>query len=108
MEPEVLDAYRAIGKDVIGVRSFSTLVPEVFDFGGQHQQQLLEFFVQRRELARAPLDFESLPAAKAALQKTAARLRSQSEALLLERIQRIEKSLKEQPDSYAGLNTLFR
>ncbi len=108
MEPEVLDAYRAMGKDVIGVRSFSTLVPEVFDFGEEHQRQLREFFNQRRELARTPLDLESLPAARALLQQTAANLRSQCEAVLIERIGRIEALLKDQPNSYAGLNSWFR
>ena len=107
MEPEVLDAYRAIGKDVIGVRSFSGLVPEVFDFGEKHLQQLQEFFIRRRELARTPLGLESLPAAKEALSQTAKNLRTQSENILIERINRIEKSLKDQSNNYSDLNSLF-
>jgi hypothetical protein len=107
MEPEVLDAYRAMGKDVIGVRSFSTLVPEVFDFGEMHLQQLHDFFSARRELARTPLDLESLPAAKAALNETAATLRTQGENVIIARIAKIENCLKEQSHSYADLNSLF-
>ncbi len=107
MEPEVLDAYRAIGKDVIGVRSFSTLAPEVFDFGEKHRPQLEEFFIKRRELAGTPLDLDSLPAAKTTLNQTAADLRSQSENILIERIGRIEESLKGKSNNYSDLSSIF-
>ena len=107
MEPEVLDAYRAIGKDVIGVRSFSTLAPEVFDFGKKHLPQLKDFFKKRRELAGTPLDLESLPTAQAALEQTAADLRTQSEIILIERIRRIEESLKDKSNNYADLSSIF-
>jgi SpoVK/Ycf46/Vps4 family AAA+-type ATPase len=100
MEPEVLDSYRAIGKDVVGVRSFSALVPEVFDFGEDHLRQLQIFFTQRRELARTPLDLESLPAAKEELNASAANLRTECEKILIERIRGIEKSLKEETNNY--------
>ncbi len=107
MEPEVLDAYRAIGKDVIGVRSFSNLVPEVFDFGENHLSQLQTFFTQRRELACTPLDFESSPAAKNALTMAAAKLRTECEGILIARIGKIEKSLKDRSSNYSDLNSLF-
>jgi SpoVK/Ycf46/Vps4 family AAA+-type ATPase len=108
MEPEVLDAYRAMGKDVIGVRSFSNLVPEVFDFGQDHLQQLQDFFARRRELSRPASNQEALPAAREELERTAAELRSRSEAILVERIGNIEKSLKQPKRNYADLSGLFR
>jgi SpoVK/Ycf46/Vps4 family AAA+-type ATPase len=108
MEPEVLEAYRAIGKDVIGVRSFSTLVPEVFDFGEEHGLKLQEFFTRRRELARAPLDFESLAEARDALHKTAAALREQSEKIIMARLEKIMASLENPADNQSDLTRLFR
>lgn len=105
MEPEVLDAYRAIGKDVIGVRSFSALVPEVFNFSDSHLQQLRLFFDQRRELARSPLDLDTLPAAEGNLEETYLHLRCQAEEIIVERISVIEKSLLDQTSGHQNLGT---
>ncbi len=107
MEPEVLDAYRAIGKDVVGVRSFSALVPEVYHFNDSHLLQLQDFFTQRRELSRSPLDLETLPAAEIELKEAAADLRKQAEEILVERIIKIEKSLSGQQGNYRDLGSLF-
>ena len=46
-EPEVLEAYRVEGKDIRGVRSFSALVPEVFDFGPDAREKQQRFFELR-------------------------------------------------------------
>ncbi len=107
MEPEVLDAYRAVGKDVIGVRSFSALVPEVYHFNAKYQQQLQQFFSQRRELARSPRDLETLPENETRLATTAAELRHQAEQSLIERVHKIANTLPTQQDNYHNLEHLF-
>lgn len=107
MEPEVLDAYRAIGKDVIGVRSFSALVPEVYDFGGSYLAQLQLFFEQRRELARAPLDLDTLPAAEEKLEESSKDLRRRAEKLIHERIMKLEESLRQEGSDYSDPGRLF-
>ncbi len=107
MEPEVLDAYRAIGKDVIGVRSFSALVPEVFDFGDQYLGQLQLFFEQRRKQARAPLDLETRPASDAKLAADAAALRCQAEKVICMRINQVAQSLENRSSGYMDLSRLF-
>ncbi len=107
MEPDVLDAYRAIGKDVIGVRSFSALVPEVFDFGSNHLQELQLFFAERRDLARSPLDLESLSTDRAKQAEKSSHLRQLCEKVIIERILEIEKSLSSQHRNHLNLNNLF-
>ena len=52
LEPEVLAAYRLEGRDIRGVRSFSALVPEVFDFGEAHRRQLEALLRRRLESER--------------------------------------------------------
>ncbi len=50
LEPEVLEAYRLDGRDIRGVKSFSSLVAEVFFFGEEYDRQLQAMLLRRREL----------------------------------------------------------
>ena len=108
MEPEMLDAYRAIGKDVIGVRSFSALVPEVCCFSDRHLLQLRAFFKERLSLERAPHDLDTLPADRRELAKTAALLRQQAEETIRRRLAAIERHVRNQGDNLSSLEEIFR
>lgn len=108
MEPEMLDAYRAIGKDVIGVRSFSALLPEVCCFGERHLQQLQAFFKKRLELERAPHDLDTLPESRAELAQTATCLRQQAEETICQRLASIEDHMRSKGDSFRSLEDIFK
>jgi hypothetical protein len=107
MAQEMLDAYRAIGKDVIGVRSFSALVPEVCYFGETHQQQLQNFFKNRLEIERAPLDLDTLPEDREKLAKDAAELRHLAEENIRRRILAIEDHVCSGGDRLSSLEEIF-
>ncbi|MCF6179110.1 MAG: AAA family ATPase [Geopsychrobacter sp.] len=107
MDPEVLEAYRAIGKDVIGVRSFSALVPEVFDLGKEYRQQLQSYFEQRRDLARGPLDLKTHPKALQQLEAAASQLRKQTEEIIVVRIDCIKRSLQCESSEFADLSRIY-
>ncbi len=107
MEPEVLDSYRAIGKDVVAIHSFSSLVPEVFFFGEHYQQQLKSFFKQRLEIAQMPGTLEIVPAAQSDNSNHAADLRRQAEAQLCQRLLAIKKHMNEKGASFDSLEQIF-
>ncbi|HKJ05521.1 MAG TPA: AAA family ATPase, partial [Geopsychrobacteraceae bacterium] len=107
MEPEMLDAYRAIGKDVIGVRSFSALVPEACYFGEEHFQRLQAFFKERLELERAPHDLDTLPIDREQLARTAVLLRQQAEEVICQRLAAIENHVRSNGDSFLSLEEIF-
>ena len=107
MEPEVLDAYRAIGKDVVAINSFSSLVPEVFYFGEGYQQLLAAYFKQRQELALAPGSLEIMPAAQEENAALAAKLRSNAEEQICHRLASVEKHMQQEGKHFASLDSLF-
>lgn len=107
MDPEMLEAYRAIGKDVIGVRSFSALIPEVCCFSEQHHQRLQAFFKERLELERAPHDLDTLPAARKELAKTSERLRGEAEDAIRQRLASIEEHVRQKGDRFSSLEEIF-
>ena len=107
MDLEILEAYRAIGKDVIGVRSFSALVPEVCTFSEQHHHRLQVFFKERLELECAPLDLDTLPADREKLSKTAESLRKEAEAIIRQRLVSIENFVQEKGNRYQSLEGIF-
>ena len=107
MELEMLDAYRAIGKDVVGVRSFSALIPEVFDFGDGSLEQLQLFFKKRLELERAPHDLDALAGDRERLAAEAADLRQTAERKIRTRLQAIENYVKTEGDKHLSLDEIF-
>ncbi len=107
MEPEILDAYRAIGKDVIPIRSFTALVPEVFYFGDEYQQQLQDFFKQRQESALAPVSLEILQATKDENTACKSALRSSAENQIKQRLTSIEEHMKQKGVQFASLDKIF-
>jgi uncharacterized protein (DUF342 family) len=107
MEPEVLDAYRAIGKDVIPIKSFTALVPEVFYFGDEYQQQLHAFFEQRQELSLAPVSLEILQATKDENAACKSDLRSSAENQIKQRLASIEEHMKQKGVQFASLDKIF-
>lgn len=107
MEPEVLNAYRIIGKDVVAVSSFSSLVPEVYYLDEQYQQQLQTFFKQRLNIALTPNPLEIPPAAKEENAELAATLRHTVEECIRHRLRAIESYLQNHETSYKSLDTIF-
>ena len=108
MEPEVLDAYRTIGKDVVAINSFSALVPEVFYFGAEYQQQLQAFFQQRQKLALTPRALESQPAAWKETAALSEKLRQTAEELILRRLTSIERHMQQAENNYASFEKIFQ
>ena len=78
LEAEVLAAYRLDGRDIRGVRSFSALVPEVFDFSTAHRAEQAGFFALRLQADLQEGNGEG-GAARAELQRREALLRSRAE-----------------------------
>lgn len=107
MEPEVLAAYRTIGKDVVAVTSFSSLVPEVFYIDEDHQQKLQRFFSERQKIALAPTSLDILPTAKEDNEKLATELRNNTENLIRRRLRAVEKHLQNQQDKFTSLEEIF-
>lgn len=108
MDPEILEAYRAIDKDVIGVRSFSALVPEVCCFSEEHHRRLKDFFKNRLELERAPHDLDTLPADREKLAAMAQSLRHDAEKLIRQRLVTIEKFVRRDGDRFRSLEGIFK
>ncbi|MBI2353672.1 MAG: AAA family ATPase [Deltaproteobacteria bacterium] len=107
MEPEVLDAYRMQGKDVLPVNSFSSLVPEVFWFGEDHQQLLHGFFKSRIAVELTPDPQVIPPAAKEELGKQAAELRGMAEEIIRQRLLAILNHMNKQGSSYDSMDRIY-
>lgn len=107
MEAEVLDSYRLLGKDVLPVSSFSSLVPEVFYFGESHQQLLHGFFKHRIAIGLPPHSLETLPAVKEDNRKRAAELREMAEAKIRQRLLAIQKHMHKHGSSYDSLDQIY-
>ncbi len=95
LEPEVLEAYRIEKRDIRGVRSFSSLVPEVFDFGEMHRQRLTEWMKLRMEADLNEGRVESQAACKADLERREDELRKMAEGELRRRIEAVRRHLEE-------------
>jgi SpoVK/Ycf46/Vps4 family AAA+-type ATPase len=107
LEPEVLDSYRLINKDVLPVSSFSSLVPEVFLFGENHHQ-LLQSFIQRRidtELSHNSMEIS--PGIKADMSSRAADLRRLAEEHIRSRLLAIRNHMVKQGSSYDSMDQLY-
>ncbi len=107
MEPEVLDSYRAIGKDVIPITSFSSLVPEVFYFGENYQQKLSAYLKQRLDIAQTPGSLEILPAAKEDNSRQCCEIRELAEEHIRQRLQAIESHMQQKGSTFDSLDNIF-
>ncbi|NOY12800.1 MAG: AAA family ATPase, partial [Deltaproteobacteria bacterium] len=107
MEPEVLEAYRTIGKDVVAVSSFSSLVPEVLYLNETHQQQLQAYLKQRLTIALAPASAELSAKEKKDNAKLAATLRHNTEEQIRQRLRAIEVHIKNHANSLESLDEIF-
>lgn len=107
MEPEVLESYRTIGKDVVAVSSFSALVPEVFYLDDDYQQQLQNFFQQRMEIAMAPVSLETISVKKEKNESLARDLRHKAEDRIRQRLKAIEKHIQNGTDGFESLESIF-
>jgi SpoVK/Ycf46/Vps4 family AAA+-type ATPase len=103
LEPEVLDAYRLEGRDIRGVRSFSALVPEVFDFGTEHRRSLA-VFMERRIAA----DLGGGEGAAGQLAEMERKLRGEAEEELRRRLEALRRFVSEgTPQGHVSLESLF-
>lgn len=107
METEVLTAYRRIGKDVVAVSSFSSLVPEVFYLGSDYQQQLQTFFQRRRELALTTKTVTTAAKEKQKNEALADLLRKTTEAEIRLRLNAIERHMPNNMHQFESLEKIF-
>lgn len=107
LEPEVLDAYRLLGKDVLPVSSFSSLVPEVFYFGEKHQQLLQSFFRSRLANELSPVSLEIPPADREEFGKQVAELRRLAEENIRQRLLAIQNHMDKKGSGYDSMDLIF-
>lgn len=107
MESEVLDSYRLLGKDVLPVNSFSSLVPEVFYFGEKHQQLLHNFFRRRIDMELRQDTLQSLPAAREESGRRAAELRVIAEEKVRQRLLAIQDHMNKQGSNYDSMDQIY-
>ncbi|MFA7404683.1 MAG: AAA family ATPase [Pelobacteraceae bacterium] len=107
LEPEVLDAYRLLGKDVLPVSSFSSLVPEVFYFGEKHLQLLRSFFRSRLTNELSPVPQEMPPADRDEFGKLVAELRRLAEENIRQRLLAIQDHMNKKGSGYDSMDLIF-
>jgi hypothetical protein len=106
LEPEVLEAYRMEGRDIRGVRSFSSLVPEVFWFDDLHYRMLGEFLRLRREF-----DLDRLapdPRVRQEVERLEGELRHRTEEEMRRRIEAIRAHVEGGGRVYESMEEIFR
>ena len=99
LEPELLDSYRQLGKDVLPVYSFSSLVPEVFSFGETHLQLLQSFCRNRLNIELAPISLTDSPIAREEIDQQAATLRKMAGESIRLRLEAIQNHMRKQGSS---------
>jgi SpoVK/Ycf46/Vps4 family AAA+-type ATPase len=107
LEPEVLDSYRLLNKDVLPVNSFSSLVPEVFYFGEIHQQLLQSFFKQRIDIELTLNSREISPETREDNIKRAADLRRMAEENIRRRLLAIRNHMVKQGSNYESMDQIY-
>jgi hypothetical protein len=107
MEVEVLDSYRLLGKDVLPVNSFSSLVPEVFYFNENQQQLLQDFFENRIKIELTHAAAEFLSTVKEENNKRAAELRAIAEENIRQRLLAIHNHMNRHGASYDSMNQIY-
>ncbi|MBN2792148.1 MAG: AAA family ATPase, partial [Desulfuromonadales bacterium] len=108
MEPEILAAYRSIGKDVVAVSSFSSLVPEVIYLNADYQQRQQQFFRQRRQISMAPASQGNLSTLTLENETLGRALRKQIESSIRQRLQAIEAHMQNREGRFVTLETIFK
>ena len=107
LEPEALDSYRLLGKDVLPVSSFSSLVPEVFYFGDNHLQLLQDFCKRRIVIELTPASQAIPPATIEEMTTQAAGLRRMAEANIRQRLLAIQNHMNRQDSSYDSMDLIY-
>jgi SpoVK/Ycf46/Vps4 family AAA+-type ATPase len=107
MEAEVLNSYLLLGKDVQPVTSFSSLVPEVFYFGENHQRLLQSFFSSRIEIELTFDSLEFLPTVKMELSKRTAELRAMAEEHIRQRLLAILNHMNTHGSGYDSIDQIY-
>jgi transitional endoplasmic reticulum ATPase len=107
LEQEALDSYRLLGKDVLPVSSFSSLVPEVFYFGENHLQLLQDFCKRRIDIELTPASQPAPPAIKEEMITQAAGLRMMAEANIRQRLLAIQNHMNRQDSSYDSMDLIY-
>ena len=105
LEPELLQAYRMEGRDIRGVRSFSSLVPEVFALGERHARLLADYFRLRREF-----DLQKVQdgAFRPELERSEMELRNMAEEEIRRRMEAMRVQVEKGKGDYTSLEDLFR
>ncbi|MHB8123194.1 MAG: AAA family ATPase [Desulfuromonadaceae bacterium] len=107
LEPEALESYRLLGKDVLPVTSFSSLVPEVFYFGENHLQLLQDYCKRRIDIELTPPSQPVPPATKEGMITQAAGLRRMAEANIRQRLLAIQNHMNRQDSSYDSMDLIY-
>lgn len=107
MDAETLESYRLLGKDVLPVNSFSSLVPEVFYFGDHHQQLLQSFFKHRIDIELTPDSRNILPTVKEDNCRQAAELRTIAEENIRQRLLAIQNHMNKQGLNYDSMDQIY-
>ena len=106
LEPEVLEAYRFQGRDIRGVRSFSSLVPEVYFFDDLQQRRLLDFL--RLRLEQDLRDRGSEEPSHGELDAREAELRRMAEEEVRRRMAAVRQQVEGGGGSFESLEEVFR
>ncbi|MEJ2700631.1 MAG: hypothetical protein P8Z70_13350 [Desulfuromonadales bacterium] len=102
----MLEAYRLQGRDIRGVRSFSSLVPEVYYFDELQQRRLLDFLRLRLE---QDLRSEGSPEPRRGeLDAREAELRRMAEEEIRRRMEAIRQHVERGGGSFESLEEVFR
>jgi hypothetical protein len=96
-----------LGKDVLPVSSFSSLVPEVFLFNAKQQQLLQDFFKNRIEIELTHASAEILSTVKKENKQRAAELRIIAEENIRQRLLAIQSHMNSQGSSYDNMNQIY-
>ncbi|PLX86610.1 MAG: AAA family ATPase [Desulfuromonas sp.] len=108
LEPELLEAYRIEGRDIRGVQSFSSLVPEIMFFGPSHFQQFGEYQDLRRKSDLQGRGEDEKADERGDLEAAAAALRKQAEEEIRRRLEAMRQYVEQGGDSLASLERILR
>ena len=107
LEPEVIESYRLLNKNVLPVNSFSSLVPEVYYFGEKHQQLLQNFFKSRLDSELPASLPEIFPTDETDHGKRVGELRAMAEEHIRKRLLAILDHMDKQGSSYDSMHRIY-
>ncbi|PLX78088.1 MAG: AAA family ATPase [Desulfuromonas sp.] len=108
LEPEILEAYRVEGKDIVGVQSFSALVPDVFCFSEEYQSRLQAVIRERVRLELERAQGVPHPRCEASLTEEIAELRRWAEDEIRHRVLAARDFIQDPPGDDISLENIFR